>query len=587
MRAEDLFELIDGIDDDIILDIPRLKSIKPTKVIVEHTKPPVWAVALLAACLVCVLAVGVFFAAKLQSGPPVYSDNPGLSNDSDSTSSSDSDSGSSDISETSQSSNSDSDSSDSSSFIPTEFTDEELQDILKELWPAVDELNGMFMGWDAGGTPYTFKYSYKYFGSFENQYCLIPEGTRTETNGLFVIPQTYTELEELLLEYFTAQSADKYMLEVNKGKLIKNADGTFTLEVNDKDNYKACLRTPQLLEIGGKMYCSMSALGERVDLDIEQSKVIEKTDDSIRFSCVLYNGDPDLSWNAEGLLLYERGGWKLHYHRDSWFDFSADTVEALIENFPVDEIIFPDGSTASKYEAAWARNMDLNYELGFDYSFIRYAKAPLQTTLDDPELYDWETYEYKEKEPYVYAPEYFKVKAGDKLSNGLTVKSASYSVGREITVPGIVFSEPYYTYRSEVEYEGQLTLSGVLYWYSGPYTDYKGGKYIFFADPSQSDPIPMTSHGLMNKAGPPDYEFLRSLSDDADHFAAISEQVKFNFNNIDKIQIENIVAEGEAVKVKITIDNIRTSYALDDEHYDLTYSRVRIISADLVSIELI
>lgn len=67
MRAEDFFNIIDGIDDDIILDIPELNTEKPIRLAAEPRKTPIWAMALLAACFVLILVMGIFVAAKLQS----------------------------------------------------------------------------------------------------------------------------------------------------------------------------------------------------------------------------------------------------------------------------------------------------------------------------------------------------------------------------------------------------------------------------------------------------------------------------------------------------------------------------------------
>lgn len=351
MRAEELFEIIDGIDDDLILDIPRLRSERPIKVVIEHRKTPVWALVLLSACLVCVLAVGVFFAAKLQGN--------------------------------------------------------------KIIDP----------------------------GSYD------PDHSNSSDNS-----------------------------------------------------------------------------GSDSDSDSE----------------------------------------------------SRSDIDDLIENFPVDNITFPDGSTVSKYEADWARNENKTYELGFDYSFIRYAKAPLYTTVDDPELYNWEKNEFKGKKEVIDNPDYYKVKAGDKLSNGLTVKSASYSV-----VPSVETSDTV-TFDTHVEYEGQLTLYGILYCYSGdnPYIN-EMGKYMFFMDPSRSsyNYLPITSMGNINnegKMGPLDHEELMSSSYEEDNFAAQSEYVIFEFNNIDDIQMNNVMEDGEAVNVTIKIENISTSYAL---------TGMRMINADLAYIE--
>ncbi len=202
-------------------------------------------------------------------------------------------------------------------IVPTEFTedDKELQEILKGLWPAADEINKMFTGVDTVNMIYTFKFS-----DFEYQYCPIPENMLTQPGGLFTVPQTYAEMEELLLEYFTEQAVEKYMMEVNKGSLTENPNGTFTLKPDNTE--KGC--TP-FIEIGGKMYCRVGAMDSGFNINCETAKVIDKTDDLIRFSFLAYHGDPDyinnpqFSWNEEGLLKYERGGWKLNYHRDYRF----------------------------------------------------------------------------------------------------------------------------------------------------------------------------------------------------------------------------------------------------------------------------
>lgn len=213
--------------------------------------------------------------------------------------------------------NSESSSSESRELIiPTEFTEEdrELQKILKELWPAVFDINLMFRGSSAINESIIVKYS-----DYKSYYCLIPENMKSP-NGIFTVPQTYDEMEELLLKYHTERSAEKYMREVNRGELTENPDGTYNLTVYDTDKG----RTP-FIETDGRMYCNIGVIGGAHGLDCDTAKVIEKTDDLIHFSCVIYLGELDyknengLAWNADGFLKYERGGWKLNYHRDTRF----------------------------------------------------------------------------------------------------------------------------------------------------------------------------------------------------------------------------------------------------------------------------
>lgn len=66
MKPEELFELIDGIDDDIILDIPQLNAEKPIEITVKNKRFPLWRYIGTAACVICVLAIGIFAVAKIQ-----------------------------------------------------------------------------------------------------------------------------------------------------------------------------------------------------------------------------------------------------------------------------------------------------------------------------------------------------------------------------------------------------------------------------------------------------------------------------------------------------------------------------------------
>lgn len=73
MRPEDLFELIDGIDDDIILDAAKVNNEEPTEVVIGRGRTPFRVAALSAACLLCVMVSGVFVVARLRSGLPTNS----------------------------------------------------------------------------------------------------------------------------------------------------------------------------------------------------------------------------------------------------------------------------------------------------------------------------------------------------------------------------------------------------------------------------------------------------------------------------------------------------------------------------------
>lgn len=68
MKTEELFALIDGIDDDIILDIPCLNAEKPKTLVVKSRHIPFRSIAGVAACFICTLAIGIFAVTKIQGG---------------------------------------------------------------------------------------------------------------------------------------------------------------------------------------------------------------------------------------------------------------------------------------------------------------------------------------------------------------------------------------------------------------------------------------------------------------------------------------------------------------------------------------
>ncbi len=73
MRPEDLADIIDGIDDDIILDIPELIYEEPIEVVIDSKPVMFWKAALSAACLLCVLVTGAFAVSGIRTGQTVNS----------------------------------------------------------------------------------------------------------------------------------------------------------------------------------------------------------------------------------------------------------------------------------------------------------------------------------------------------------------------------------------------------------------------------------------------------------------------------------------------------------------------------------
>lgn len=224
----------------------------------------------------------------------------------------------------------------------------------------------------------------------------------------------------------------------------------------------------------------------------------------------------------------------------------APETKAMIDSFALDSFTAPDGSTVSKSEAAYALGTDGNtFAVGFDFSYMRYAKPIFTTTFDDPSLINWETLEFS-TETYtpVESPDYFKVKTGDTLENGLTVESAKFWIDSSGEL-----------YSSEIVFSGNLTLEGVLYCTAGDpdYVDVQGD-LIFFADTIKSNLIPV----------PKDFsvDFTEGHVDTLDKFAASFDGKRIHLGNISEVSVDlsNKFDSGNYIKAKVTMRGMRLMY---------------------------
>ncbi len=282
------------------------------------------------------------------------SESSGSSNNSTSTKSESSSSDTSDsVSESESSTESDSnseESSDTSDYtIPIELTDEdkELQGILEDLlkgenaicgwficdrpivsWAEMDSEGNLVQFSQEGVTVQEYEFFFPEMG-VPATYYLMPDNY--SENGMF-FPQTYEEIKEIALEYYSERVVDNIMYYwIGKGSMTEKPDGTLevTLDENcSNDWYK-------LLEIDGKMYRLSGdggrGLGFRA-LEPNTAKIVSKTDNAIEFTYLLTNWlyyDFDDGTYKEitdesqytktaltGVLKYERGGWRRDWDKD-------------------------------------------------------------------------------------------------------------------------------------------------------------------------------------------------------------------------------------------------------------------------------
>lgn len=151
---------------------------------------------------------------------------------------------------------------------------------------------------------------------------------------------------------------------------------------------------------------------------------------------------------------------------------SEKSLKELIDAFEMDDFPAPDGEILKKADAVGVEGSgDYVYAVTYDFAYMRKVQPVFVNTLDDPSAFDWDNMEFKSMPETPEHLGWFKIKAGDVLDNGLTVKSASLSLGHGMD------SLVYYT---SAEFDGELTLEGVLYCY--PEDDYNisKGDVIFF-----------------------------------------------------------------------------------------------------------
>ncbi|MCH5321618.1 MAG: hypothetical protein J1E36_07620, partial [Eubacterium sp.] len=221
-------------------------------------------------------------------------------------------------------------------------------------------------------------------------------------------------------------------------------------------------------------------------------------------------------------------------------------TQALIDAFALDSFTAPDGSTFNKSEAVYAAASEdgSTYAIGFDFSYMRYAEPLFDSTFDNPNLIDWDTLEFNTDIGFlVENTNYFKVKAGDTLENGLTVESAQYWINSA----GEMFS-------SEIVLSGELALEGILYCVAEnpEYVD-EQGDLMFFADSTKSSFVPMPNSSV---------DFTEKWTDTSDNFAAVFDGKRIHFGNINDVSVDlsDTFRNSSYVEAKITMKGVRVMY---------------------------
>lgn len=256
-------------------------------------------------------------------------------------------------------------------------------------------------------------------------------------------------------------------------------------------------------------------------------------------------------------------------------ELDSETL-SLIQDFPLDSFIGFDGNTVEKSEAAAAeKGSDECIYLTFDFAYMRYADPIWKNSLENPNLINWDTLEFNDDTNIILNnPQYFKVKKGDILENGLIVenaKSVFYAIN-ECDEDGNI-SKQAVQLRNEISFSGELSLNGILHCISGD-SDYidSDGDLLFFADTSDFSyiPVPSTSDSAI--------DIITKSADTCSKLAVICDGYRFYLGNINTVStdLSGIIDSGEYIKAKITLDNIRISYS---------DGAGKIVNADIVGVD--
>ena len=218
-----------------------------------------------------------------------------------------------------------------------------------------------------------------------------------------------------------------------------------------------------------------------------------------------------------------------------------EDIQALIEQFDVDSFTAPDGTEVKLTDAVSAVD---NLALYFDFAYIRYAEPLYKDTVSNPEIYDFEKYEFTEDlQELEQKP--FKAVKGDVLDNGMKVVNAYYA---------LLHGDTMHPLENGVELEGECTLEGVLFHVAED-------DYMLFKDEVLFYPNPTT--GTVPTTYNPYFAFALSMVDLDSEFAFISDGGSINLGNMNDIDVDvsKLFEDSSYVKVKVTLDGMHIRYS--------------------------
>ncbi|MBD5104875.1 MAG: hypothetical protein HDT47_08455 [Ruminococcaceae bacterium] len=219
--------------------------------------------------------------------------------------------------------------------------------------------------------------------------------------------------------------------------------------------------------------------------------------------------------------------------------------EEILGAYPADEINLPDGSTVSKTEAVGTDHDTQTPVLQFDFAFLRYSMPIFKSTFDDPDCYDLEAGKPTEKiDTETEKPDYFKVKKGDKLDNGLTVISAESKTAW--------WDKEDKFYENRVSFEGEITVEGYFVY------DYS---IRFYPDTSGGVSLPVV-YCVMGDD--PDWHVFSDISE---AILTDSEDYFIGYDATLPDELIDLLEDRDVLRVKVTLKNISLNVCQSNFNY--------------------
>ena len=224
-----------------------------------------------------------------------------------------------------------------------------------------------------------------------------------------------------------------------------------------------------------------------------------------------------------------------------------EDIQNVIDQFDMDSFTAPDGTEVMLTEAASQIN---DFALCFDFAYLRYAFPIYSDTVTNPEIYDFENFDFTVDYYTEEVPKYFRVAKGDVLDNGMTVTEANYMLAD---------SAAYYLFENSVALEGECTMEGVLF--CAPEDEYMVEQGdVFFYPNSVSGAVPDPYEPNSYESG---MVLLIRPVDPYSEFAFVSDGGSFSLGNVHElgVDIADWFEDGPYVRVKVTLDGMRLRYS--------------------------